>query len=191
MSNSSHITQILKAIESGEPNSAEKLFPLVYQELRALAVAKLRNERVGHTLQPTALVHEVFIRLISPQDHQNWDNLGHFFSAAANAMRRILIENARKKYSLKRGGDRDRVDVSMDELEIAIDDDRLIKLDEALDELAKQDPVKAKLVELRFFGGLDIQQTCQVLKISRATANRYWSFAKAWLFLKISEQSSQ
>ncbi len=186
MSGSDHITEVLEAIERGDPDSVDKLFPLVYNELHALAVARLRHERSDHTLQPTALVHEVFLRLVAPQYQQNWDSMGHFFAAAATAMRRILIENARRKNSLKRGGGCDRVDVGLDEL-IVIDDERLLLLDSALEQLAKEDPVKAKLVELRFFGGLDIQQACQVLKISRATANRYWNLAKAWLFLQIDQ----
>lgn len=187
MSSPNKVTEILKAIEAGDAQSADKLFPLVYNELRDLAVARLRHERAGQTLQPTALVHEVFLRLVSPADQQNWQNVGHFFAAAANAMRRILIENARRKNSLKRGGDRARVDVGLEELSIGFDDDeRLLQLDQALEKLAAEDPVKAKLVELRFFGGLSIEQACQVLNISRATANRYWSLAKAWLFLQIS-----
>lgn len=186
MSEANQITGILQSIARGEASSSEQLFPLVYAELHKLAVARLKHETPGHTLQPTALVHEVFLRLVAPRDQKNWDNVGHFFGAAANAMRRILIENARKKQSLKRGGNHARVEMPIDDAMVDFDDERLIRLDEALIKLAEEDPIKAKLVELRFFGGLGMDEASDVLKISRATAHRYWKYARAWLFLEIS-----
>lgn len=186
MSEASRITEILQSIARGDVGSSEKLFPLVYEELHKLAVVRMKHEKPGHTLQPTALVHEVFLRLVAPGEQNNWDNVGHFFGAAANAMRRILIENARKKSSIKRGGDRTRVEMPIDGGMVDFDDDQLIQLDAALVKLAAEDPIKARLIELRFFGGLGMDQASEVLKISRATAHRYWKFARAWLFLEIS-----
>ncbi len=175
---------------SSEPSSSNELFGLVYSELHKLAAARLKHERPGQTLQPTALVHEVFLRLVAPNEQQSWDSVPHFFSAAASAMRRILIDNARKKQSLKRGGDRNKVEFALEEVAVELDDEYLIRLDEALVKLAEQDPTKAKLIELRFFGGLTVEQACETLQISRATANRYWNYARAWLFLQVSENSS-
>jgi RNA polymerase sigma factor (TIGR02999 family) len=177
------------APDCGESGSSNELFRLVYDELHKLAAARLKHERPGQTLQPTALVHEVFLRLVAPNEHQMWDNIPHFFSAAASAMRRILIDNARKKHSLKRGGDHQKVEFALEEVAVEFDDEHLIRLDEALAKLAEQDPVKAKLIELRFFGGLTVEQSCEALGISRATANRYWNYARAWLFLQVSENS--
>ncbi len=190
MSEQNEITRILRAIREGHPNSSNELFPLVYSELRKLAEAKLKRELPGQTLQPTALVHEVFLRLVAPNDQHDWDNIGHFFSAAANAMRRILIETARKKNSLKRGGDCKRLEIEVDEMAIEFDDEELIRLDEALEKLAREDPIKAKVVELRFFGGMSVEQSCEILKISRATQHRYWTFARAWLFLQLTDQKT-
>ncbi len=187
----SEITRIFRAIREGHPNSSNDLFPLVYTELRKLAEARLRRETPGQTLQPTALVHEVFLRLVAPEDQQDWNNLGHFFSAAANAMRRILIDSARKKKSLKRGGGVNRLELEVEELAFAFDDEQLIRLDEALERLAIEDPIKAQVIELRFFGGMSIEQTCEVLKISRSTHHRYWSYARAWLFLQLSDGESE
>ena len=167
-----------------------KHFPLVYTELRKLAASKLKREQPGHTLQPTALVHEVFLRLVAPDNQKNWENIAHFFSAAATAMRRILIENARKKQSLKRGGDRVKVEVALDELDMDFDDDQLVRLDEALGRLAEVDPIKAKLIELRFFGGMSVEQSCELLSISRATSHRHWNHARAWLFVQLSDETS-
>ena len=187
MSNENEITRILKAVQRGERNSSNELFPLVYAELRKLAESKFRRERPGQTLQPTALVHEVFLRLISKNDQEDWENTSHFFAAAANAMRRILIENARKRRSQKRGGDLVRVELEIDDMPLDFDDDHLIRLDEALEKLAEENPIQAKLIELRFFGGLTVEQSCEILKISRATASRYWNHSRAWLFLQLSE----
>ena len=175
------------ARDHGESGSSNELFGLVYAELHKLAAARLKHERPGQTLQPTALVHEVFLRLVAPNEDQSWDSVPHFFSAAASAMRRILIDNARKKHSLKRGGNYNKVEFSLEEVAVEFDDEHLIRLDEALAKLAEQDPIKAKLIELRFFGGLTVEQSCEALGISRATANRYWNYARAWLFLQVSE----
>ena len=181
------VTRILKAIRAGDQNSSNDLLPLVYNELRKLAESKLRHERPGQTLQPTALVHEVFLRLIHSEDQQDWESTSHFFAAAANAMRRILIDNARKRGSQKRGGDLVRVEVEIDEMPIDFDDSHLLRLDEALEKLAKENPIQSQLIELRFFGGLTIEQSCEILKISRATASRYWNHARAWLFLQLTD----
>ena len=172
---------------NNESGSSSELFRLVYDELHRLAAARLKQERPGQTLQPTALVHEVYLRLVAPNGDQTWDNIPHFFSAAASAMRRILIDNARKKQSLKRGGDYQKIEFSLEEVAVEFDDEHLIRLDDALAKLAEQDPIKAKLIEMRFFGGLTVEQSCEALGISRATANRYWNYARAWLFLQVSE----
>ena len=187
MSDENEITRILKAVQRGERNSSNELFPLVYAELRKLAESKFRRERPGLTLQPTALVHEVFLRLISKSDQQDWENTSHFFAAAANAMRRILIESARKRGSQKRGGDLVRVELEIDDIARDFDDAQLIRLDEALEKLAEEEPIQAKLIELRFFGGMTIEQSCDILKISRATSSRYWNHSRAWLFLQLSD----
>ena len=175
------VTRILNAIEQGDARAADQLLPLVYEELRVLAAQKLSHELPGQTLQATALVHEAYIKLVGSES-QNWDNRGHFFKAAAEAMRRILIENARRKQSLKRGGEHRRVDLGGAEASAQSRSDELIALDEALTMLANEDSVKADLVKLRFFAGLSIDQAAKVLGISRATAIRHWSFARAWLF---------
>ena len=182
----SDVTRILVAIEKGDTRAADELLPLVYQELRHLAAQKLSQEPPGQTLQATALVHEAYLRLVG-SEALNWSGRGHFFSAAAEAMRRILIENARRKQRRKRGGDRQRV--NLDDAYIAIEGPStdLIALDEALTKLAEEDPVKADLVKLRYFAGLTIEQAAKILEISRATAERYWSYARAWLFHEINK----
>ena len=176
------VTRILSAIEEGDLHAAEQLLPLVYDELRKLAGQKLAQEKSGQTLQATALVHEAYLRLVDVHKVQHWKSRGHFFAAAAQAMRRILVDRARRKHSLKRGGQRQRV-----RLEQACSlgdqpDDNLLALDEALNRLAQEDPVKAELVNLRYFGGLTVEQTAEALGISRATADRYWAYAKVWLY---------
>jgi len=181
----SDVTHLLSQIESGDSNAAEQLLPLLYDELRRLAAAKLAEEKPGQTLQATALVHEAYLRLIGNDDSQRWESRGHFFAAAAEAMRRILVENARRKNRLKHGGDWDRVEVELAELPTRMAEDDLIALDEALEKLYDEDPVKARLVTLRFFGGLTIEQASEVLNISRVTAFRYWTFARAWLHHEI------
>jgi RNA polymerase sigma factor (TIGR02999 family) len=176
------ITQILNAIEQGDPHAANRLLPLVYDELRQLAARKMSQEAPGQTLQPTALVHEAFLRLVGDQQCDEWDNRGHFFSAAAEAMRRILIESARRKNAAKRGGEMARCDLKDDDAILdANDADTLLALDEALSRLAEGDAQLARLVELRYFTGLTIEETAKVLKVSPRTVNRNWAFARAWL----------
>jgi RNA polymerase sigma factor (TIGR02999 family) len=182
------VTRILNAIEQGDERAADKLLPLIYEELRLLAARKMAQERPGQTLQATALVHEAYIRLVEGAD-QKWSSRGHFFKAAAEAMRRILIEKARKKKSLKHGGG--HIKVSFDGAAATVEEksDDLIALDEALARLEAEDSLKAQLVKLRFFAGLSIEQAAEVLEISRATAIRHWSFARAWLFHNIRKES--
>jgi len=180
----SEVTRILAAIERGDLRAADELLPLVYQELRRLAAQKLLQEPPGQTLQATALVHEAYIRLVGAEG-QNWSSRGHFFSAAAEAMRRILIDIARRKKSLKYGGDRQRVGLDDADLAIKGPSDDLIALDEALDKLSKKDKAKADLVKLRYFAGLTIEQTAEILNISPTTAKRYWAYARAWLIREI------
>lgn len=182
----SDVTQILNAIKGGDPKAADELLPLVYEELRLLAAQKMAQERPGLTLQATALVHEAYVRLVQAEC-QNWNNRTHFFRTAAEAMRRILIENARRKKSLRSGGDHVRVDLGEADLRAggASKLDDLIALDEALQKLAEKDETKASLVKLRYFAGLTIQQSAELLGISVATAKRYWIYARAWLIREV------
>ena len=182
----SDVTRILNAIEQGDAKAADELLPLVYEELRRLAGLKMSQEPPGQTLQGTALVHEAYIRLVG-SEAQNWSGRTHFFAAAAEAMRRILIENARRKRRLRHGGGQQRV--GFDDACMAIEEpsEDLIALDEALAKLAIEDPVKANLVKLRYFAGLTIEQAAKILEISRATADRYWSYARAFLFHEINK----
>ncbi len=181
----SDVTRILSAIEQGDPHAAAQLLPLVYDELRQLAAAKLAHEQVGQTLQPTALVHVAYLRLVGAEQAQPWNSRGHFFAAAAEAMRRILVEQARKRKRLKRGGDRQRLD--LDALQLAVPEvaDELLALDEALAELARKHPDKAELVKLRYFAGLTVAEAAQALGISTSTADRHWTYARAWLYRRI------
>jgi RNA polymerase sigma factor (TIGR02999 family) len=185
------VTRILSAIERGDRQAAEQLLPLVYDELRKLAAQRLAQERPGQTLQPTALVHEAFLRLVGAGDAPRWDGRRHFFAAAAEAMRRILIEDARRKNSIKHGGRRRRVEADLERLpapdEASVD---LLALDEALDGLARESPVRAELVKLRFFAGLTMPEAAGLLGISLATAERYWTYARARLFAELSEEGS-
>ncbi len=183
----SSITFILSQIESGDPLAAERLLPLVYEELRKLAAAKLAQEKPGQTLQATALVHDAYIRLVDGEQAQHWNNRGHFFSAAAEAMRRILVESAKHKQSLKRGGQLQRVDLDEDRIEAPTRSIDLIALDEALNELAVHDPRKAELVKLRYFAGLTISQAADALQISESTADADWAYAKSWLRVRIGQ----
>ena len=180
------VTRILNAIEQGDAKAADELLPLVYEELRRLAGLKMSQEPPGQTLQATALVHEAYIRLVGTEA-QNWSSRGHFFAAAAEAMRRILIENARRKQRRKHGGGRQRIE--LDDADVAIEGSStdIIALDEALAKLAEEDAIKADLVKLRYFAGLTIEQAAKILDISRATAERYWSYARAWLFHEINK----
>lgn len=180
------VTQILKAIEQGDSQAADDLLPLVYQELRQLAAQRLAQEPSGLTLQPTALVHEAYIRLVDEEEAQKWDSRGHFFGAAAEAMRRILVENARRKKSLKRGGELKRIDLDVNQVNGYQGDDELLALDEALQKLAEKDSRKAKLVELRYFGGLTMEEAANALDVSLATAERDWAYARSWLYREMS-----
>jgi len=183
----SEVTRILSAIEQGDPHAAEQLLPLVYDELRKLAAQKLAQEKPGQTLETTALVHEAYLRLVDVDRIQRWDSRGHFFAAAAEAMRRILVESARRRRSAKHGGQFRRLDLEAAQSLAEPPPDDLLALDEALDQLATEDPVKAELVKLRCFAGLSHQEAAEALGISRATADRYWAYAKSWLYCKLYE----
>jgi RNA polymerase sigma factor (TIGR02999 family) len=180
------VTRILNAMERGDSLASSQLLPLVYEELRRLASQKLSHEKPGQTLQPTALVHEAYLRLVgSPLreqgEAQHWNGRGHFFAAAAEAMRRILIENARRKKRRKHGGDRQRVDLVEQDLAVGTPPDELLALDEALTKLAQEDSMAAEIVKLRFFAGLSMEQAAEALGISRANGYRQWTYARAWL----------
>jgi RNA polymerase sigma factor (TIGR02999 family) len=178
------VTQILGRIEKGDGAASAELLPLVYEELRKLAACRMAQEAPGNTLQPTALVHEAWLRIAGKQD-QHWNSRNHFFMAAAEAMRRILVERARQKSRLKRGGDQQRVPLEELDLAVNADSETLLLVEEALERLNAADPVKARLVELRFFTGLSLEDAAQVLGVSTPTAKRYWAYARAWLFQEI------
>ena len=182
----SDVTRILVAIEQGDVRAVDELLPAVYQELRLLAAQKLSKELPGQTLQATALVHEAYIRLVGAEA-QNWSGRTHFFAAAAEAMRRILIDNARRKQRLKRGGGQQKIGLNDAELAIEVPSDDLIALDEALAKLAEIDKVKADLVKLRYFAGLTLEQAAGVLKLPERTAKRYWAHARAWLYRQVTD----
>jgi RNA polymerase sigma factor (TIGR02999 family) len=175
------VTLILSAIEQGDSTAAEQLLPLVYEELRKLAAKKLRQEKPGQTLQATALVHEAYLRLVNSATTVNWNGRGHFFAAAAEAMRRILVENARRKQQIRRGGDLQRVPLDAVQVEADAPTDDLVALDESLHRLEQLDPRAAKLVNLRYFAGLNLPQTAEALGISLRTAERDWTYARTWL----------
>ena len=187
----SDVTILLEALDRGERDASERLLPLVYGELRKLAARRMSQEPAGQTLQATALVHEGFVRLVDVEHQQQWKSRGHFFGAAAEAMRRILVENARRKRRLKRGGDAERVDLDADQIEAPEIKHDLLALDEALERFAEHDPAKCELVKLRFFAGLTIEQAADVLGISTSTADRHWSFARAWLYRQISDEGAE
>jgi len=180
----SDVTRILNAIEQGDPKAADQLLPLVYEELRKLAAARMANEAPGQTLQPTALVHEAWLRL-GGADGQSWDGRAHFFGAAAEAMRRILIENARRKKALRHGAGQPQLDIQQIEIAGPAPDDQMLEVDEALNRLAALDKEKAELVKLRYFAGLTIEEAARALKISEATAKRWWVYARAWLYAEV------
>jgi len=183
----SDVTRILLAIEQGDGQAASELLPVVYNELRRLAAEKLRHESPGQTLQATALVHEVYIRLVNVDKAQHWDSRRHFFAAAAEAMRRILVENARRKQQKRRGGDLRKLELEEGDLAVTDDHVELLALDEALEQLADEAPEKAELVKLRYFAGLTEEQAAEALGISRATASRYWTYARAWLYRRVQD----
>jgi RNA polymerase sigma factor (TIGR02999 family) len=175
------VTRILSAIEAGDPNAAEALLPLVYNELRKLAALRLAQEKPGQTLEPTALVHEAYLRLVGNGLEQHWDHRGHFFAAAAEAMRRILVDIARRKQTVRHGGERQRVPLK-DHHRITDRPDDLLALDEALCRFASEEPAKAELVKLRFFAGMSIPEAAKALGVSVVSAERWWTYARTWLF---------
>jgi RNA polymerase sigma factor (TIGR02999 family) len=185
------VTRILSAIDHGDPAAAEQLLPLVYAELRRLAAQRLAHEKPGQTLQPTALVHEAYLRLVDVENVQQWNSRGHFFAAAAEAMRRILIENARRKKTEKHGGDRKRLDVEEVDVLTFEDSDRWLLLDDALEQFSKEDPSAAEVAKLRLFASLSVEQIAEVLGISRATAFRHWTYARAWLQAELGENRDE
>src|SRR5262245_18807138 len=188
----SEVTHILSALEQGDPHAAEQLLPLVYGELRKLAAARLADEKPGQTLQPTALVHEAYLRLVGGEQTRDWDSRGHFFAAAAEAMRRILIDRARHKQTHKAGSGHRRLE--LDDIEPALEegnDDRLLALDQALRQLEAEEPRKAELVKLRFFAGLTAEQTAAALGVSTSTAEKDWAYARSWLRVAIDRISGQ
>lgn len=182
-----NLTTILSAIEDGDPTAAKELLPLVYAELRKLAAAKIANEKPGQTLQATALVHEAYVRLIGAEKPQQWNGRGHFFAAAAEAMRRILVESARRKARSKHGGEYRRVDLDSECAVIESPSLNIVALDEALSKLAVDEPAKAELVKLRYFAGMTMAEAAATLGVSVATAERYWTFARAWLYAEMSD----
>jgi RNA polymerase sigma factor (TIGR02999 family) len=187
----SDVTRILSQIESGDPAAADQLLPLVYEELRQLAAVRLAQEKPGQTLQATALVHEAYLRLLpgsgpeGEKSQPHWDSRGHFFAAAAEAMRRILLNRARDKKRVKRGGQLHRVDLDQVEIALNTEDEQLIALDDALTELATEDPEAARLVNLRFFAGLSLKDAASSLGLAQRTAERQWAYARAWLYARL------
>ncbi len=179
------VTRILSAIDRGDPQAADQLLPLVYDELRRLAAAKLAQESPGQTLQATALVHEAFLRLVGSQPDEGWSSRGHFFGAAAEAMRRILVESARRRQALKRGGNREQEAIPEDALAAPEPDEELLAVNDVLDEFAAVDPTASRLVKLRYFTGLTMQEAADAMGISLRTAERLWTYAKAWLFRRL------
>jgi RNA polymerase sigma factor (TIGR02999 family) len=186
----SEVTRILNAIDQGDPQAAEQLLPLVYNELRRLAAASLADEKPGQTLQATALVHEAYLRLIDSDQARQWNSRAHFFRAAAEAMRRILVDNARRKRSLKRGGEYNRVELDAIEATGMLPAEDALAISEALEKLAAHDADKAELVKLRYFAGLSVQDAANLMGISRATADRHWQYAKTWLFCELTREAA-
>jgi RNA polymerase sigma factor (TIGR02999 family) len=184
----SEVTRILSAIEQGDPSAASQLLPLVYDELRRLAAERLAHEKPGQTLQATALVHEVYLRLVDVEQAQRWNNRGHFFAAAAEAMRRILVEQARRKQTEKHGGKRKRLDWAQVEPITQADPETVLDLDDALTILAGEDPEAAQVAQLRLFSGLSVEEAAQALAVSRAHAYRQWAYARAWLQARLRDE---
>jgi len=182
----SDVTRLLEAVGHGDPQAARDLLPVVYNELRRLAAQRLAHEKPGQTMEPTALVHEAYLRLVGSDPERPWNGRGHFFCAAAEAMRRILVENARRKHRYRHGGGRGRVD--LDRIDLAADQSSndLIALNEALERLADEEPTVAEVVKLRYFAGLTIEQAASALGVSVRTANRHWAYARAWLYQRLS-----
>lgn len=187
----SEVTHILSAIEQGDPRAAEQLLPLVYDELRSLAAQKLAHEKPGQTLQATALVHEAYLRLVDAKKLHDWNSRGHFFAAAAEAMRRILIENARRRSAEKHGGNWHRIELSDADVCKGSKDEELLMLDDALSVLAREDPAAADVAKLRLFTGLSVEEAGNALGISRATAFRHWTYARAWLQAELGQHEQK
>ena len=185
------VTRILSAIVQGDPHAAEQLLPLVYAELRKLAAQKLAHEKPGQTLQATALVHEAYLRLVGSDQDKSWDSRGHFFAAAAEAMRRILIDNARGKGRLKRGGHWKRVDLESIDLAAEASSDQVLMIDEAIAKLGTEDPEAAQIVKLRYFAGLSIEEASDLLGVSRSRAYEHWAYARAWLHCELSDEQKR
>lgn len=185
---SNEVTQILVRIEDGDHAAIDELLPKVYEELRIMARAQMNQERLGHTLQPTALVNEAYLRLVNPKSPLRWESRGHFFASAAEAMRRILVDHARKLLRQRRGGDHQRVDFPSHLPDYRLTPEQMLLFSDAIDRLAEADPRKAELVKLRCFAGLDREQLSNALGISLATVDRYWAFAKVWLYEELTER---
>lgn len=186
----SDVTQLLRDIESGRPAAAEQLLPIVYGELRALAAVRMSKEKPGQTLQATALVHEAWLRMVGPVDQPVWKGRGHFFGAAAEAMRRILVDRARRKGRIRHGGELERVDLEHVTLATEDSDDTVLAVNEALEKLASESPQKAEIVKLRYFTGLENAEIAQVLGISEATVGRHWAYARSWLYAELKRPSA-
>lgn len=187
----SDVTKILQQIESGDPTAANELLPLVYDELRKLAAAKLANEKAGQTLQATALVHEAYVRLVDQSTPQSWDGRGHFFGAAAESMRRILVERARKKKRLKRGGERVRADLLEHDVVINSAVDEVLAVDDALERLGEEDPMAAKVLKFKYYCGLSVDDAAKAIGVSRATAYRHWTYARAWVRAELLDEKPE
>jgi RNA polymerase sigma factor (TIGR02999 family) len=185
----SEVTRILSAIEQGDPHAAAQLLPVVYDELRKLAAQKLAQEKPGQTLQATALVHDAYIRLVDVEKAQHWDSRGHFFAAAAEAMRRILVEQARRKRCIRHGGDMKRIDLEQACSLAQAPSEDLLALDEALTRLGVLNPIRAEVVKLRFFAGLTMPEIAQALSVSLPTVERYWAFARTWLYAELNSEN--
>ncbi len=183
------LTRNLSAIEAGDPHASAQLLPVVYDELRRLAAQRLAQEKPGQTLEPTALVHEAYLRLVGNSQKQHWDHRGHFFAAAAEAMRRILVENARRKHGPRHGGSMQRIQADLNLLPAHAGSVDLLALDDALTRLAEESPARAELVKLRFFAGLTVPDAAHILGVSVATAERYWTYARTWLYAELSESN--
>ncbi len=185
------VTQILSDLAGGDAHAAEQLLPLVYDELRKLAAARMAEEAPGNTLNATALVHEAYLRLVGPTEQPRWDNRGHFFAAAAEAMRRLLVENARRKKRLKHGGERRRIELEAAESLVQAPSEDILALNDALTRLTAHDPIKAEVVKLRFFAGLTMSEVAKSLGISVATAERYWTYARTWLYAELADEDKE
>lgn len=181
------MNDVTRILNDGSDNAAERLMPILYDELRRLAADRMAAEKPGQTLSPTGLVHEAWLRLVGPDE--NWESRGHFFGAAAEAMRRILIDSARRKLAARHGGEHRRADCDLESFEAPLDDERLIDLNDALSKLVEIDPTKSELVKLRYFAGCSIKEAAELLGISTATADRYWAYSRAWLQIEMNAQS--